>query len=219
MNIPFENLDVMDEIPIILETNRLYNKMIEQNRGGFCFELNGVYNRLLRELGFDAYLIGGSIAKDDGSWHIMNTHAANIVLVGGNRYLSDVGIGDSSDIPLPLSGDIIERWNGHFRVLDGQDGYYYVQQNNGEGWENQYRFKNIYRSLAFFQPYCDHLQTDPNSNFKQGNKVTISRPEGRVTLSDEHITMTNVDGKEKKSYDCADFGKLLDQYFGIIDRE
>jgi len=120
-----------------------------------------------------------------------------------------VGIGDASDAPLSKFSEVVERWNGQFRVLDGKDGYYYVQKNKGEGWEYQYRLVSRYRSLAFFQSYCDDLQKDPNSNFKQGYRITISMPESRVTLSEGHITKTDVKEKKKFPYKREDFGDLL----------
>ena len=57
LNIPFENLDIHYNNPIILDTKRFFNKIILRKRGGFCYELNGLFYMLLIEFGFDAKII------------------------------------------------------------------------------------------------------------------------------------------------------------------
>ena len=46
LNVPFENLDVHNSIPIILDIENIYQKVVLQNRGGFCYELNGLFYEL-----------------------------------------------------------------------------------------------------------------------------------------------------------------------------
>ena len=50
--VPFEDLDIHLGIPLSLELNDLKQKVIENNRGGFCYELNYLFGNLLRELGY-----------------------------------------------------------------------------------------------------------------------------------------------------------------------
>ena len=54
--VPFENLDVCElgEVPS-LDEGKLFEKIVEKNRGGYCFELNTLFLALLRALGFTVY--------------------------------------------------------------------------------------------------------------------------------------------------------------------
>ncbi len=68
LHIPFENLDVIDQNPIILDTNRFFDKLINKRRGGFCFELNGLFNKLLKEIGFQVKLVPAKVRTENSSW-------------------------------------------------------------------------------------------------------------------------------------------------------
>lgn len=61
LTVPFENLDIHLKRPIVLDVERFYEKIVEQGRGGFCYELNGLFNELLRSLGFTTRLISGRV--------------------------------------------------------------------------------------------------------------------------------------------------------------
>ena len=53
LTVPFENLDIHLGHPIVLGEAHLFNKIVNHRRGGFCYELNGLFAALLRELGFE----------------------------------------------------------------------------------------------------------------------------------------------------------------------
>src|SRR5688500_13068678 len=59
--VPFENLDIHWNQPISVDLGRFYKKIVEQKRGGFCYELNGLFNELLRSLGFTTRLISARV--------------------------------------------------------------------------------------------------------------------------------------------------------------
>jgi N-hydroxyarylamine O-acetyltransferase len=51
-SIPFENLDVLLGRPIKLEIDAIFQKLVCDRRGGYCFEQNGLLLHVLDELGF-----------------------------------------------------------------------------------------------------------------------------------------------------------------------
>src|SRR6202012_5810811 len=59
--IPFETLDIHNGVPILLQTNFLYQKVIHDNRGGYCYELNMLFHNLLITCGFNVQMIGGRL--------------------------------------------------------------------------------------------------------------------------------------------------------------
>ena len=52
-HVPYENLDIINNIPLKLDEASLYNKIVLKSRGGYCFELNALYNILLKALGYN----------------------------------------------------------------------------------------------------------------------------------------------------------------------
>src|SRR5690606_20497919 len=50
--VPYENLDILRGVPISLELEDLFDKIVVRRRGGYCFELNALFGWLLRELGY-----------------------------------------------------------------------------------------------------------------------------------------------------------------------
>ncbi len=102
MTVPFENLDIHWKKPIILDVDKFYEKIVVNRRGGFCYELNGLFNELLRALGFQTRLVSARVFN--GQIHGPEyDHAAIIVTLGDDEYLADVGFGDFSSEPLRYS--------------------------------------------------------------------------------------------------------------------
>lgn len=97
--VPFENLDIHWKRPITIDTAKFYDKIVGENRGGFCYELNGAFNALLGSLGFNTRLISARVfnGTDRGPEY---DHAAIIVTIGGDEYLADVGFGAFTAEPL-----------------------------------------------------------------------------------------------------------------------
>ncbi|HMG33840.1 MAG TPA: arylamine N-acetyltransferase [Blastocatellia bacterium] len=101
MTVPFENLDIHLGRRIVLDESQIVQKLVTQRRGGFCYELNGAFAFLLRELGYRVQLLSAGVAKPDGQFDPFFDHLALAVSLG-ERMLADVGFGDSFLEPLLL---------------------------------------------------------------------------------------------------------------------
>src|SRR5829696_1028685 len=66
--VPFENLDIHLGRPILLGQDALFDKIVTRWRGGFCYELNGLFALLLRGLGFEVTLLAAGVARADGGF-------------------------------------------------------------------------------------------------------------------------------------------------------
>src|SRR6218665_2378835 len=91
-NIPFECLDIHLDIPITLNVESIYKKVVNYFRGGFCYELNSLFNWLLNQLGYDASIISAQIINDNKPGPEKD-HMAIHVKHEGNCLL-DAGYGD-----------------------------------------------------------------------------------------------------------------------------
>ena len=106
LTVPFENLSIHSAEPIILDDDALFEKIVVRRRGGFCYELNGLFAALLRELGFEVAMLSAGVANAQGTFGPDFDHMTLLVAVNDDglaqRWLADVGFGDSFREPLLL---------------------------------------------------------------------------------------------------------------------
>ncbi|MFC0522193.1 arylamine N-acetyltransferase [Pontibacillus salicampi] len=217
-NIPFENIDVMTGNYIDLSVARFYDKIVIRKRGGFCYELNGLFHELLRQLGYEIMLIAATVLQKDGSWAYPNSHAANIVYVEGEAYLVDVGFGDSCIEPVPLNGKILRDQSGTYRIKE-QEGLYYLERYE-KRWRTQYCFSLVPRQLVEMKEAAHYNQTSPSSIFTQGYILTIRTMNGRITITDTSITITNHRSRTKKTiHHTSEWVDFIQYYMGIPNQE
>jgi N-hydroxyarylamine O-acetyltransferase len=187
--VPFENLSIHLGEPVELAEEALTRKIVDRRRGGFCYELNGLFAALLRELGYAASLHAAQVFRPDGTLGPPLDHVA-IVVELDEPWLVDVGFGRFSRHPLRLSGvDAQSDPDGEFLVLDAPHGDVDVVRDG----KPQYRLERRPRPLSDFVPMAWWQATSPESHFTKS--LTCSRPtsQGRVTLSGDRLIET-VDG-------------------------
>lgn len=213
--VPFENLDIHLGRPIVLEEEALYDKIVRQRRGGFCYELNGLFAVLLRELDFEVNLLSGRV-MENGEFGPEFDHLTLLVQLE-ERWLADVGFGDSFRDPLRLekSGEQIQ--NGvAYRLRNADELWTLDRRFSDQAWEPQYRFTLQPYQLADFAGMCRYHQTSPASHFTQKRICTRATPEGRVTLSDMRlIVTTNGQRRERVFQNQEECINALQEHFGI----
>lgn len=191
LSVPFENLDIHWKRPIVLDVERFYAKIVGERRGGFCYELNGLFNELLISMGFATRLISARVGRADGSFGPEYDHAAIIVSIGEEEFLADVGFGDFSAEPLRfVVGEEQQDVNGIFKIEKAEAEAFVVKRHFGEDWKNEYLFTDIARELAEFAEMCDFQQYSPESHFTKGKLCSIMTESGRKTLTDDKYIVT-----------------------------
>ncbi|MBP2242299.1 N-hydroxyarylamine O-acetyltransferase [Cytobacillus eiseniae] len=212
-NIPFENLDVTRKVEIKLITERFFEKVMGNGRGGFCYELNGLFQQLLSKLGFHSQLIACTVRKTEG-WAKADTHAAIIVHLD-EPYLVDVGFGDSVRQPVPLNGEERTDVSGTYRVMQTEQESFDLQRFEENHWKTLYRFTTTMKYIEDFAEGCLYNQTSPDSTFTHGDIVTIATPDGRITLSGLTVTQTKNGQKEKWELSEEEKSAFIEKYFHI----
>jgi len=219
-SVPFENLDIPRGIPIRLDLDLLYEKVVVRRRGGFCYELNGLFAWLLGELGFVVTLLSARVARQDGTFGPEFDHLALMVLApGGDQpgpWLVDVGFGEGFLEPLPLR-PFGERGVGRQRYRLVPDGPAFIMQQveAGESWRDRYRFTLAPRRLLDFAAMCRYHQSSPDSSFTRGRLCTLATPNGRLTLSEEALIVTEDGRRQEQPITSAEYEDLLARHFGI----
>jgi N-hydroxyarylamine O-acetyltransferase len=218
LTVPFENLSIHAGEPIVLEDEALFRKIVERRRGGFCYEVNGLFAALLRAIGFDVAMLSAEVANAQGGFSQPFDHMTLLVTLG-QRWLLDVGFGDCFTEPLALD-DSTERVEGNraYRIVH-DDEFEILQQREDGGWRPQYRFKlNAYR-YDDFDEMCRYHQTSPQSHFTQKRICSRLTPDrGRVTLSDMRLIETSNDGQrtEKTLVNEDEYDAILRETFGSV---
>jgi len=160
--IPYENLDVLLKQPLSLDVKRIYSKIVEQGRGGWCYEMNGLLGWALEQMGFDVMRISAGVLRVERGPDAMGNHLMLCVTLD-EPWVADVGLGDGTLAPYPLKPHTIEQLGFQYRL---------------EKLEDFWRFHNHHQSTTrSFDFYCQEadenqlvqkchwLSTDPDSQF------------------------------------------------------
>jgi len=140
--IPFENLDTLAGRPVLLDLDSLERKLVQNRRGGYCFEQNLLFKHVLRALGFDVTALAARVVWERPAGEVRaRTHMVLLVAIGGERFLCDVGFGGlTPTAPLKLAVDV-EQPTPHetFRVVRIAGEFAVEAQVRGQ-WKRLYRF-------------------------------------------------------------------------------
>ncbi|OZM70566.1 acetyltransferase [Amycolatopsis antarctica] len=189
-SVPFENLSIHLGEPIDLAESALAEKIIQRRRGGFCYELNGLFAVLLRELGFEVSLLSAKVARPDGSLGPPFDHMALRVELD-EPWLADVGFGKHSLRPLRLTAaEPQPDPYGEFLVVDTPEGDLEVRRDGVVAYVAERR----QRALSDFAPTAWWQATSPVSPFRKGTTCSMPSGDGRVTIAGGLLIETGADG-------------------------
>lgn len=218
-SVPFENLSINAGEPIVLNEDALFTKIVEQRRGGFCYECNGLFAGLLRALGFDVAMLAAGVARRDGGFGPIFDHMTLMVTLD-ERWLADVGFGESFLEPLLLdSREDQVQGTRSFRLIDDDDHIVLLRRNDGEDWEPQYRFTLQPYTFPDYEEMCRFHQTSPDSHFTKGLICSRATEDGRITLSDMRFITTSGPQRLREEQTLstrAEYDRLLRDQFGVV---
>lgn len=223
--VPFENLSIHLGEDIVLEEGALLDKIVVRRRGGFCYELNGAFAALLRELGFDVTLLQARVHGGDGKLGIPYDHLALRVETedGTGPWLADVGFGDHAQQPLALDDrSDQEDPRGTFRIRQAtaQGAEYYGDVEVLRDGAPQFLLDLRPRALADFRAGAWYHRTSPDSGFTRSPVCSRFTTTGRITLSGRKLVTTV--GAERHETPLGSDDEVLGAYrehFGLrLDR-
>ncbi len=216
--VPFENLDIHIGREIVCDESRFLQKIIDERRGGFCYELNGAFAALLRELGFQVTLLAAGVTRADGSDGPDFDHLTLCVELE-EPWLADVGFGDSFVEPLRLQPDLEQSQIGRVYRLHQVESVFNLEVWNRDRWKRQYAFTLQAHQLLEFAPMCHYQQTSPDSHFTRNRICSLATAEGRVTLSDGKLIETRNGVRSERMLSEQEWGACLRERFGVIIAE
>lgn len=218
--IPFETLDIHNQIPILLQMDSLYQKVILDKRGGYCYELNVLFHRLLSVCGFHVSLVAGRLLHGHGFGREFE-HLALVVELHGRQWLVDVGYGDFSMVPLAIMpGEIQSDGRKYYQIIDSVqvDGRSYLGVAKWNVAKQDFTIDYIFttepRELVDFAAMHEFHQTSPESHFARSLICTIPTLDGRITLINNKLVRTE-NGKRQVRLvrDENHRDEILEKYF------
>jgi len=219
LNVPFENLDIHYGRPIELDIAKFYTKIVTEGRGGFCYELNGLFQNLLNNLGFKTTRVSARVydhkKEEFGAEY---DHLALIIDLGQDRYLVDVGFGEFAMEPLKIELNKVQKdIRGNF-IIEKVNDDYIVSKIVEEAKNLEYKFTMKERALSEFQGMCTYHQTNPNSHFTPKKLISKPTDTGRITITGNTLKITE-SGIEKKNvtFQEEEYAEQLQKWFNISE--
>ncbi|MBV8049250.1 MAG: arylamine N-acetyltransferase [Paludibacterium sp.] len=213
--VPFENLSLFLDEPVRLDEAGLLAKLVTRRRGGFCYEVNEAFARLLDALGFDVSLLSAEVFDGEAFGPAFD-HLLLRVRFDEGDYLADVGFGDSFLLPLPLAGSISHQPDASYRLVEMHGQLVLERCKQAGHWRPQYRFTLAAHAIEAFAQRCAYHQHSPESHFTQKPLCSLARPDGRISLAGTRLILTlGADRLEQPIGDSATLRRSLGKHFGI----
>jgi N-hydroxyarylamine O-acetyltransferase len=214
--VPFENLDIHRGRRIVLDSGALFRKIVEERRGGFCYELNGLFASLLEALGFRVTLLSARVRDAEEGFSPEFDHLTLRIDLD-EPWLADVGFGEGFREPLRLAERGVQtQGSGEYRLSAERGQWAYSSRTESGEWEVEYLFTLQPRRYEEFAAMCDYHQTSPQSPFTRKRFCTLPTAVGRVTLRDDRLILTRNGTREELPISGeAEFNAMLRRYFAI----
>ena len=205
--IAFEAIDVLMDRGVDISPQAVDAKLLTAGRGGYCYEQNGLFKRVLQSIGFE---VEGLIARVN--WNASAdapprppSHMALQVTLDGVPWLADVGFG--SCVPTaPLRLDTREpQPTAHetFRLVPAV-GELQLEAEIAGRWAPVYRLLPSPMLDTDYQLANWYTATHPESHFRHRLIVTRTTPEARHVLAGARLTVRSASGETERRFLDAD---------------
>jgi N-hydroxyarylamine O-acetyltransferase len=216
LNIPFENVDVQLRRPLDLDLERIFEKIVHRRRGGWCYEMNGLLDWALGQIGFDVMRLTGGVARKERGDEALGNHLVlNVNL--DEPYIADVGLGNGLIEPIPLRHGHFRQGHREFR-LELLDDEIWRFHNFSGAFPSDFDFIFAPADEALLESSCDSLQSDPESMFRQNLVCQRLRRDGVHLLLGRVLIFFSESGQTKTILNSAqELSDSLLNVFGLSD--
>ena len=216
LSVPFENLDVQLGQSLTIEPEAAFDKIVNRNRGGWCYEHNGLFGWALSEIGFDVTRVAAAVMRADRGNIADNNHLTLLVRTDDkDTWLVDVGFGGSMIAPIQLRED--EHDQAPFRIglrqLDANRWQFWEDAGDGEF---SFDFAAEAADEAALDRKCRYLQTSPDSSFVLNLVAQIRLPDAHTTLRGKVFSQASSEGIATRILESPDeLVTTLREQFGL----
>lgn len=203
-SVPFENLDVQLGRSLTIAPEDAYDKIVGNQRGGWCFEQNGLFGWALSEIGFDVMRLAAAVMRHERGAISTSNHLCLLVNIPGdsNDYLVDVGFGGSLFDPIKLEEAEYSHspYSLGLRKLD--DGFWRFWEDNGSG-PFSFDFLAEAGDESMLSRRNEFLQTNDASSFVQNLVAQLRTPNQHKSLRGRVLTIVASDRTESRTLNSA----------------
>ena len=168
LTIPYDSLDVQFARPVSLDPEAAFDKIVRRRRGGWCYEMNGLFGGVLEAIGFGVTRMAGAAMREVRGDFMIGSHLVLLVEVEGEAgpWIADVGFGDGALEPFPLAPAPLAFEGYDFR-LETLDESWWRFHNHELGGAKSFDFQVAPADPDLLAQKCAWLQTAPDSPFVQ----------------------------------------------------
>ena len=200
LTIPYENLDLHCEPRrgLSLDVTQIYDKIVGQKRGGWCYEMNGLFAWVLREVGFDVTILGSAVGRLGNPSALEDAHILLKVIAldqPNKAWIADVGFGNAFLEPLPLQPGIYRQDGFTYRLERDDSGRWWFINHVLGGAGFDFSLKPF--ELNEFAAPSNWLQTAPESGFVRVPVCHRHLPGGKIVTL-RALTLTTVAGEQRQ---------------------
>ena len=159
----FSSINVLLEKNLSLKNTPLFDRVIAQESGGYCFEHNKIFNLVLKELGFEVKMSMARVVLGAGLENA-RTHRVSLVTIESQDYLVDVGFGSLG----PIGAVLIE---SDFNTSLGLGSYKVFKH------ENEFHLRLIKKNQVPITLYAFDTARYTEKDCEQGHFFSHKHPE------------------------------------------
>lgn len=213
--VPFENLDILLGTPVRIDLSSIYDKIVIRRRGGFCYELNGLFGELLRAMGFRVQMLSARVRREDGGFGPEFDHML-LKIDLEEPWLVDVGFGDSFVDPIVFRAGGADQVNGHRYLVLPIGDEWQLRREDEKGQVPLYAFRDAAHELNEYAEMCSFHQSSPESHFTSSWICSRATADGRITLANMRLIVTSQAGREEIQLSTqGDLRRCLREFLGV----
>jgi N-hydroxyarylamine O-acetyltransferase len=202
-----------------LDSDALQDKLVRRGHGGYCFEQNVLFWRVLQAIGFRVIGLGARVRLNwPDDFITPRGHMLLLITLPQGRYIADVGFGGLT-LTAPVRLELgIEQRTPHepARILES-GGLYSLQVKLGADWKTLYTFELAENFMADYEMWNWYFAAHPESPFVRG--VILARPEPgrRHALRNARYSVHTLDGRTETRHlsSVAEFRNIVESAFKL----
>jgi len=215
-SVPFENLDVQQGRVVSLVPEEIYRKIVDRYRGGYCYEVNGLFAMALEALGIPYQFVAARPMTY--SVRRPKTHMAIVVTIEGEQWLFDLGFG-SYGIREPLNLNWVDKEIRQdyetFKLTINPERDYLLQSLSDGAWKNLYEFNLCPQEWVDFEPANYLNSTHPDSIFVRSLMVVMQNSSGKDLLIGDRFKSVSEGSSTGWTVRREDIPELLQEKFSL----
>ena len=194
------------------DLDTVFEKIVDERRGGWCYEMNGLFGWALRELGFTVDFVAGAVNREKNGDAALMNHLVLIVRLD-QPFLADVGFGNGMLMPTPLQEGFFSDGRFEFRLTRAGEWWrFHNHRQNG----STYDFTEEPRVYEDFEPKARMLATTAESPFVQNLIVSKLTDHGMITLTNAALQIQSNEGMSEESAPNAEvLARILKEQFDL----